>query len=115
VPKIVVERLEAVQVDHEDGDRIAVVFATSVAFYDPVQAVTVEQAGEFVVVGRVFELALQVLSVRDVLDLGDEVERRAFLGLHQRDTEQPLDDVPRLVDVELYKGVRLRSHPPASV
>jgi len=49
------------------------------------QPAAVEQAGERVVVGEVLELIERAFSIRDVLDLGDEVLRRALVpGTNER-------------------------------
>lgn len=50
---------------------------------------------------QVLQLLMLSFRVGDVLDLGDEVERRTFLVAHQRDREEDPDNPPGRREVTL--------------
>ena len=101
----VVDQLEPIDVEEEDGDQTAVSFGTSQRLADAVaQQATVGQAGELVVEGLAFEALLCQLAFGDVASDALDGDDAAVLVAHEaealldpdRRTVPPLDqDLPR--------------------
>jgi len=104
VAERVVDELEAIEVEEEDGSRLVVSgreLERSLQLL--AEASAVEQAGEGVVVCEVLELALGPLAVGDVHDVGDR-ERLPVVALREEGAadENP-DGVPVAVDQALLE------------
>ena len=99
VAEAVVDRLEAVEVEHEQRALGAVAAAAGdVLGQGAVDAAAVEQAGERVVVGQVAQLVLQAAALGDVLDLHEHVGRRAVVVAHDGGLQRDPDRVAVGVD-----------------
>jgi hypothetical protein len=76
VAEPVVDRLEPVEVEVEQVARACVAAGAGLGLADPLgQERPVRQPGQRVVQGAVVQLGLEVLAVRHVLDVHDEVRR----------------------------------------
>ena len=83
VAEAVVDRLEAVEVEHEQRALGAVApAARDVLGQRAIDAAAVEQPGERVVIGQVAQLVLEAAALGDVLDLHEHVDRRALVVAH---------------------------------
>ncbi len=102
-PERVVDELEAVEVEVEDGEHPALVALR--ARDGELEVIheerAVRQPGERVVEGVVVELLLGDAAVGDVLNLEDEVDALAVRVARERDAPVHPDLVPVLVDVAL--------------
>ena len=80
----VVDGLELVNVEEQDGHRRAIALPTAQRDLQPVQEERpVGQLSETVVQGLVRQTRLQRLALRDVLDVDHELDR-VFLAPHDR-------------------------------
>ena len=112
VPEAVVDELEVVEVDVEDGERSPAVLHVRDRGVEPAsELVAVGQAGQRIVIGAVGELLLGTLAVADVVDhaLG---ERATPLDLRQDDrvVDHPALDAVRRSDAILGAKRLLRLH-----
>ena len=97
-----VELAEAVEVDHHQPRRLAVaVAAAELQTQVVLEQATVAQARERVVVGEAEQLLLELLAGRDVLELGDVVQRLALAVAHERHREDRRDGLAGGVEVAL--------------
>jgi phage tail tape-measure protein len=79
MPERVVDELEVIEVEHDRSPATAVTRDPSVVSLElALEAATVEQSGERVVIGEVTEALLVASLIGDVLDLGEEPEWPVF-------------------------------------
>jgi hypothetical protein len=84
----VVDRLEAIEVEQQQRRALAALAAS--ADLPPqllLEAAPVVERGDRIAVGQFVGMRLEPLALGDVLDLGDEMARRAVLFAHDRDGE----------------------------
>jgi hypothetical protein len=90
----VVDVLEVVQVDHENGARGAVArHPLGLTGELLLETAPVDEPRQEVVIGQVLEALRQLLALGDVLNLGNEMERPAPIVPHERHSEKPPDVV----------------------
>ena len=112
VAERVVDRLEVVDVEHEQRAAGAVArHLGEVAADLELEAAPVEQTRQRVVVGHVLQLLLEALALGDVLDLGEQVVGPSLGVAHDGDVHLHAHRVPRGGDVAL---VALEARPSSS-
>jgi hypothetical protein len=102
VTLLVVDVLEAVEVDHRERGGLAVARAAlDLAMELLLESPAVREPGQRVVLGLVAQLLLELLALGDVLDLADEVQRPLLLVGGERDREERPDHAAVRVQVAL--------------
>ena len=99
VAERVVDVLEQVDVDQHARRAAVAGDVVDVALELALERAAVEQAGERVVVGHVAQLGLVAAALRDVLRLGEEVQRGAARVAHERRRDGDPDDVAVVVQI----------------
>src|SRR5436305_8724864 len=94
VPERVVDVLEVVEVEEQDGTALAVAPGVRHLTRELAdETAAVEQAGERVVVGEVLEVAGELLPLLDVLRLANAIERLAGAIAHERGSHEDPGDL----------------------
>ena len=108
VPEVVVDALEAIEVDEQHGDPLLGAARALDRVLEPVEEQhAIREARERVVERPLAEPLGGLLLLADVLDLRDEVRRRPGLIAHERDAQENPDVAPVGVQVALLERVRL--------
>jgi hypothetical protein len=95
VAVLVVDLLESVQVDKQQGGGFAVALAaTDLALEFLFEPAAVPNIGQRIVVDEVLELGFEALAVGDVLNLRDEAQRPAISIAAERYGQRGPDQLP---------------------